>query len=127
MERRRLRESRGTSFGERGHDPASIGVCCGARDQAFVHESVDASSHAGARAVRLGRELTDAQPAAGLAEVSQDVEVAQGEANGLDKVSGELAHERGVRADERLPGLDPVLVRHRLAHQPVEEPRDVGL
>ena len=72
--------------------------------QAFVDEPIDAAGHSRARAVGPSRELAHAQFPARLAELSQDIEIAQGEPDLVDEIRCELAHQRRVGTHQRLPG-----------------------
>ncbi len=51
---------------------------------------------------------------------------AQGETNVLDEISGELAHEGGVRPQERSPRLESALIGDGLGDESIEAGRDVG-
>ena len=95
--------------------------------QALSHEPIDAPRHAGAGAEGLRSQLADAQRSAGLAELSQDIEVAQAQTDLVDQIRCELPHERGVCPQECLPGTQPVLVRDGLGNQAVQQRRDIGL
>ena len=126
VDTRRLRQAGDAGVGQPDHDAAPVGVAVGARDQSFVDEAIDAAGHARPRAVGLGGELTDAHFSARLPELGQDVEIAQGEADVVDEVRCELAHERGVGVDERPPGREPARVWDRLGGQTVDQRRDIG-
>ena len=62
-----------------------------------------------------------------LGQLSEHVEVGQGEPRRLREIDLEPAHERGVRLEERAPGLEPVPVRQGLGHEPIEETGNLGL
>ena len=115
------------AFSERDNDAAAVRVAIGASHQAFIHKPINTARHARARAVRLGRKFAHTHLAAGLSKLSQDIEVAQAEPDLIDEVHRQLAHQRGVRADERLPGVHSMLIRDRLGDETSEECGDVGL
>jgi hypothetical protein len=127
MDGRGLRQPSDTGRGEADNDAPTIRARVGSADQTLIDESIDPSGHTGARAVRLSREVTDSHFSAGLAKLSQHVEVSQSEANVFDEIRGQLPHEGGVRLQEGPPRVEALLARDRLGHQLVEECRDIGL
>jgi hypothetical protein len=57
------------------------------------------------RELQARRELAHAKFAAGLRQLREGIEVAEGESNLVNQVHGQLAQERGVRAQQRLPRM----------------------
>jgi hypothetical protein len=69
----------------------------------------------------------NAQFAAGLSELGQHVEIAQGEASLVDEIGCQLTHQRGMRAQQRAPGVESKLMGQRLEDEPIEQRGNVGL
>jgi hypothetical protein len=63
----------------------------------------------------------------GLRQLSEHVEVGQGQACLSFEIRIESAHERGVGSQHRAPGLQPTAARHLILYEPVEELCDIGL
>jgi len=127
MNRRYLGQSGEAGFGQGDHHATSVRVGIGATDQTLPHEPIDAPRHARARAVGLGGQLAHAQLTARLSKLGQDVEIAKGQPDLLDEIGCQLAHESGVRAQQRLPGVEPALVGNHLSEDPLEERRSIVL
>src|SRR5439155_4351247 len=94
--------------------------------QAFIDQPGDATGHARPRDERPVRELRHAQLTVGCRQLSEHVEVGQGQARLSFQVRVEAAHERGVGPQQRAPGPEPTAARHLSLYEPVEEPCDTG-
>ncbi len=127
MDGSRLGESGEPGVSQPNNHSTSVGIGIGATDQTLVDEPIDSSGHARAGAVGLGGQLAHAQLTAGVSQLRQDVEIAEGEPDLLHEIGGQLAQKGGVRAQKRLPGVEAMLVRECLGEDPLEEGRGVVL
>lgn len=127
MDRCRVGQAGEPRLGERDDNATSICVGVRSRHQAITDEPVDSARHARARAVGPGREVAHAQFPARLRKLRQDVEIAEREPDLVDEMRCQLAHERGVRTEQRTPGVETSLIRDRLRDDAPEKRRGVGL
>src|SRR4051794_34112195 len=118
MDGRRLTETGHARLGERHYDAAGVGACCVPADEAFIHQPGDAAGHARPRDERPIRQLCDAQLTVGLRQLSEHVEVGQGQPRLSLQIRIQSAHERGVRPQQRAPGLQPTPARHLVLDEP---------
>jgi hypothetical protein len=127
MDGRRLTETGDASLGERHHDAAGVGSRSVSTDEAFADQPCDPTAHARTRDERPVRKLCHAQLAVGYRQLSEDVEVSEGETSLSLQIHVQSAHERGVGSQQRGPGLQPTLARELILDEAVEELCRIGL
>ncbi len=96
VDRRRLGQAGHARIGQYDHDTTSVGIGVGSTNEAFVNQPRDTTSHARPRNERPGREVGHAQLATRERQLSEHVEIGQGQAGLLFEIRVELAEERGV-------------------------------
>jgi hypothetical protein len=121
MDGRRLSEAGDPRLGERHYYTAGVGTRSVSADEAFIDQPGDATAHARPRDERPVRKLCNSQITVGVRQLSEDVEVGQGQTRLSLQIHVQSAHERGVGSQQRAPGLQPAAARHLILYQPVEE------
>src|SRR3989442_10945805 len=96
VDRRRLGQPGHARISQYDHDTASVCIGVDSTNEAFVNQPRDTASHARPRHERPGREVGHAQLATRERQLSEHVEIGQGQAGLLFEIRVELAHERGV-------------------------------
>ena len=124
---RRLTEAGDARLGERHHDTTGIGTRSVSANEAFIDQPGDATGHARTRDERPVRQFGHAQLTVGRRQLSEHVEVGQGQTRLSLQIRVESADERGVGPQQRAPGLQPPAARHLILYEPVEELCDIGL
>src|SRR5438309_11397942 len=109
------------------HDTATVGIGVGTTHQTFVNEPADAPSHAGARDEGTVRQLCPPQRASSDGQLSQDVEVGQGQTGLAFEIGLELAQKRRMGPEQRIPRLQAAPARHLPRRDAIEMSRSVRL
>ena len=105
----------GSGTSPRGaRDPASLSATttlrasvagAAAQDEPFGDEAVDPAGHARSGAVRACREVGHPQLPTAERELREHVEVTEGEPGPVREVGRQRSHQRGMGAQERVPGV----------------------
>src|SRR6266567_7275011 len=121
MDRRSFGHTCDTGVGQGDNHAAP--VLSGVRPtyETLIIQPRDAAGQPRAREERAGGELRHPQLAAGAGQLSQDVEVGEGQAGVLLEIGIELADERGLRLQQSTPRLLSAPARQRLLGKPTEE------
>src|SRR5437773_2531554 len=127
VDRRRIGKAGHARIGQHDHDTPPVCIGIGSTNQAFVHQPRDAASHARPRDERPGREVGHAQLAAREGQLCEHIEIGQGQSGLLFEIRIELAHERGVRPQQRAPRFQSATARQLLRREPIEDGLDVRL
>ena len=91
-----------------------------ARRTTFVNEPGDAPSHAGARDEGTVRQFCHPQRTSSDGQLSQHIEVGQGQTGLAFEIGLKLAQKRGVGPEQRIPRLQATPARHLPRHDPIE-------
>src|SRR6266545_2993908 len=123
----RLRQPGDAPVGDRHHDATPVRIRLGSTNEAFIDEPGNATGHARPRDERPVREFRHAQLAVAGRQLSEHVEVGQGQTRIPFEIRVESAHERGVSPQERVPSSQPTTARQLVLYEPVQELSDISL
>src|SRR6266581_4974530 len=127
VDRRGLGQAGHARIGQNDHDTTSVCIGVSSTNEALVNQPRDTASHSRPRDERPGREVGHAQLATRQRQLSEHVEIGQGQAGLLFEIRVEFAHERGVCSQQGAPRLQSAAARQLVRRDPVEERSDVRL
>ena len=122
----RLGQARDAGVGQRDHDASGVAIGVGPTNEALIDQPGDTSGHARPRDEGAVCQLRHAQLATRERQLSEDIEIGQGKAGLLLEFHLELAHERGVGTQQRLPGPDRAPARQLVSYEPEDMLGKIG-